>query len=162
MDIQTIGVIGAGTMGNGIAQACALKGLNVAMVDIDSAAVERGLGQVAASLERLVKKDKLSAADQAAVMSRIQTSTDYRSLLPAQLVIEAATENEGLKRKILAQLVRGHRRSHCPARARRVQTQSGGAGRIDAKRIGTAPDRRCLDHAIPDNPVVERHWSASC
>ena len=104
MDIQAIGVIGAGTVGNGIAQACALKGLNVAMVDIDSAAAERGLGQVAASLERLVKKDKLSAADQAAAMSRIQTSTDYRSLLPAQLVIEAATENEGLKRKILAQL----------------------------------------------------------
>ena len=104
MDIQTIGVIGAGTMGNGIAQACALKGLNVVMVDIDSAAVERGLGQVTTSLDRLVKKDKLSAADQAAAMSRIQTSTDYRSLLPAQLVIEAATENEGLKRKILAQL----------------------------------------------------------
>ena len=162
MDIQTIGVIGAGTMGNGIAQACAVSGLNVVMVDIDSAAVERGLGQVTTSLDRLVKKDKLSAADQAAAMSRIQTSTDYRSLLPAQLVIEAATENEGLKRKILAQLVRGHRRSHCPARARRVQTQSGGAGRIDAKRIGTAPDRRCLDHAIPDHPVVERHWSASC
>ena len=104
MDIQTIGVIGAGTMGNGIAQACALKGLNVVMVDIDSAAVTRGLGQVAASLERLVKKDKLSAADQAAAMARIQVSTDYSSLLPAQLVIEAATENEGLKRKILAQL----------------------------------------------------------
>ena len=104
MDIQTIGVIGAGTMGNGIAQACAVSGLNVVMVDIDLAAVTRGLGQVAASLERLVKKDKLSTADQAAAMARIQVSTDYSSLLPAQLVIEAATENEGLKRKILGQL----------------------------------------------------------
>ena len=104
MNIQTIGVIGAGTMGNGIAQACAVSGLSVVMVDIDDIAVQRGLGAVSASLDRLVKKDKLAPEAKAAAMARIQGSTDYNALKPAQLVIEAATENEGLKRKILAQL----------------------------------------------------------
>ena len=104
MNIQTIGIIGAGTMGNGIAQACAVSGLDVVMVDISSEAVQRGLAAVATSLERLVKKDKLSAEGKASALARIQVSTDYASLVPAQLVIEAATENEGLKRKILAQL----------------------------------------------------------
>ena len=104
MDISTIGVIGAGTMGNGIAQACAVSGFAVVMVDIDEAAVQRGLATVAASLDRLVKKDKLTLDAKLAALARIRVGTDYAMLLPAQLVIEAATENEGLKRKILAQL----------------------------------------------------------
>ena len=104
MNIQTIGVIGAGTMGNGIAQACAVSGIDVVMVDIDLAAVQRGLATVSASLERLVKKDKLSAEAKDAALARIHASVDYAALKEAQLVIEAATENEGLKRKILAQL----------------------------------------------------------
>jgi 3-hydroxybutyryl-CoA dehydrogenase len=104
MDIQTIGVIGAGTMGNGIAQACAVSGFDVVMVDIDEAAVQRGLAAVAGSLDRLVKKGKLTLDAQVAALARIRVGTDYALLQPAQLVIEAATENEGLKRKILAQL----------------------------------------------------------
>ncbi len=104
MEIQTIGVIGAGTMGNGIAQACAVSGLDVVMVDIDEAAVQRGLAAVASSLDRLVKKSKLTLDAQVAALARIRVGTDYALLQPAQLVIEAATENEGLKRKILAQL----------------------------------------------------------
>ncbi|MDO9284053.1 MAG: 3-hydroxybutyryl-CoA dehydrogenase [Aquabacterium sp.] len=104
MNIQTIGVIGAGTMGNGIAQACAVSGFDVVMVDIDLAAVQRGLATVSASLERLVKKDKLSVEAKDAALARIHGSVDYAALKDAQLVIEAATENEGLKRKILAQL----------------------------------------------------------
>ena len=104
MEIQTVGVIGAGTMGNGIAQACAVSGLDVVMVDIAEDAVQRGLATVSASLERLVKKHKLTLDDQVAALARIRVGTDYALLKPAQLVIEAATENEGLKRKILAQL----------------------------------------------------------
>ena len=104
MDIQTIGIIGAGTMGCGIAQACAVSGLRVVMVDIDDAAVQRGLGQISASLDRLVKKQKLSVEDQTAALARIHVTTQFGDLLPAQLVIEAATESEALKRKILAQL----------------------------------------------------------
>ena len=103
-EIHTIGVIGAGTMGNGIAQVCAANGLRVIMVDISDAAVQKGLATIAGSLERLVKKDKLSAADKEATLARIQPSSSYDDLQGAQLVVEAATENQELKIKILRQL----------------------------------------------------------
>ena len=102
--IQTVGIIGAGTMGNGIAQACATSGIRVVMVDVAQAAVDKGLATVAASLDRLIKKEKITEADKAAALGRITGSTDYAALAGAQLVIEAATENEGLKVKILQQL----------------------------------------------------------
>ena len=102
--IQTVGIIGAGTMGNGIAQAVAAAGLRAIMVDISEAAVQKGLATVGKSLDRLVAKDKLSEADKAATLARIQVSTRYEDLAGAQLVIEAATENEALKIKILQQL----------------------------------------------------------
>lgn len=104
MSIQTVGVVGAGTMGNGIAQACAVVGIDVVMVDISEQAVAKGLATVAASLDRLIKKEKMTEADKAAALGRIQGSTDYAALGSAQLVIEAATENETLKLKILQQL----------------------------------------------------------
>ena len=104
MNIQTIGVIGAGTMGNGIAQACAVSGLKVVMVDISDAAVQKGIATVSGSLDRLIKKEKMTAADKDAAMARIQGSTSYDDLKGAQLVIEAATENLELKIKILRQL----------------------------------------------------------
>ena len=104
MDITTVGIIGAGTMGNGIAQACAVSGINVVMVDISEAAVQKGLATVSGSLDRLVKKEKISAADKDAAMARIKVSTSYDELKAAQLVIEAATENYDLKVKILQQV----------------------------------------------------------
>ncbi|MFG5778751.1 3-hydroxybutyryl-CoA dehydrogenase [Comamonas sp. J-3] len=104
MTIQTVGVIGAGTMGNGIAQTCAVAGLNVVMVDISEAAVQKGLATVAGSLDRLIKKEKISEADKAAALGRIKASTNYDDLKAAQLVIEAATENYELKLKILKQV----------------------------------------------------------
>lgn len=104
MSIQTVGIIGAGTMGNGIAQACAVAGVNAVMVDISDAAVNKGLSTVSGSLDRLVKKDKITAADKDAALARIQGSTNYDDLKPAQLVIEAATENQELKVKILKQV----------------------------------------------------------
>ncbi|WP_137890908.1 3-hydroxybutyryl-CoA dehydrogenase [Ramlibacter sp. 2FC] len=102
--ITTVGIIGAGTMGNGIAQACAVSGINVVMVDITQPAVDKGLAAVAGSLDRLLKKDKISAADKDAALARIQGSTSYEDLKAAQLVIEAATENHELKLKIIKQL----------------------------------------------------------
>jgi 3-hydroxybutyryl-CoA dehydrogenase len=104
MSIQTVGIVGAGTMGNGIAQACAVSGVNVVMVDISEAAVAKGLATVAGSLDRLIKKEKISEADKAAALSRIKGSTQYEDLKDTQLVIEAATENEQIKVKILQQL----------------------------------------------------------
>lgn len=102
--IQTVGIIGAGTMGNGIAQICAAAGLSVVMVDISDAAVNRGLSTVGGSLERLVKKEKMSAADREATLKRITGTTDRAKLSDCDLVIEAATENEELKVKILKDL----------------------------------------------------------
>ena len=99
--IETVGVIGAGTMGNGIAQACAVAGFEVVMVDIADAAVARGLAAIAGSLERLQKKDKIAAADREAALKRISGTTRYDALARCDLVIEAATENEELKVRIL-------------------------------------------------------------
>lgn len=104
MTIQTVGIIGAGTMGNGIAQACAVVGIDVVLLDISDAAVQKGIAAVASSLERLIKKEKISAADKDAALARIQGSTDYGALKAADIVIEAATENEALKVKILQQV----------------------------------------------------------
>jgi 3-hydroxybutyryl-CoA dehydrogenase len=102
-EIGKVGVIGAGTMGNGIAQACAVVGIDVVMVDVAEAAVLRGLSTITASLDRLVKKDKLTVVDKDAAIKRIHGSTSYEVLGTADLVIEAATENEELKVKILRQ-----------------------------------------------------------
>ena len=104
MSINTVGIIGAGTMGNGIAQACAVSGIKVVMVDISEAAVAKGIATVAGSLERLLKKEKISAAERDAALARIKGSTNYEDLKPAQLVIEAATENHDLKIRILKQI----------------------------------------------------------
>ena len=104
MAIQTVGIVGAGTMGNGIAQACAVSGINVVMVDISEAAVQKGVATVSGSLDRLIKKEKITAADKDKALSLIKTSTNYDDLKGAQLVIEAATENFELKVKILKQL----------------------------------------------------------
>lgn len=102
--IQTLGIIGAGTMGNGIAQVSALAGLDVVMVDVGDDAVTRGLATIGGSLDRLIKKDKLDAAGKAAALARVTGTTDYAKLAGAQMVIEAATENEALKIRILGQL----------------------------------------------------------
>ena len=104
MSITTVGIIGAGTMGNGIAQACAVKGIKVVMVDISEAAVQKGLATVSGSLDRLIKKEKITQADKDAALACIQPSTSYDDLKAAQLVIEAATENYELKLKLLKQV----------------------------------------------------------
>ena len=104
MNISTVGIIGAGTMGNGIAQACAVSGIHVVMVDISQEAVDKGIKTVAGSLERLLKKEKISPADKDAALARIKGSTRYEDLAGAQLVVEAATENFDLKVKILRQI----------------------------------------------------------
>ena len=102
--IETVGIIGAGTMGNGIAQVCAAAGLNVVMTDISDAAVAHGTSVIEKSLERLVNKQKMSEADRSAALKRITGTTDKAKLANCDLVIEAATENEDLKVKILKDL----------------------------------------------------------
>jgi len=101
--ISKVGVIGAGTMGNGIAQACAVAGIDVVMVDVSDTAVTQGVAAIGGSLERLVKKDKLTADARSAALARVSGTTDYAALAGVGLVIEAATENLELKLKILRQ-----------------------------------------------------------
>ena len=104
MTIKTIGVVGAGTMGNGIAQAFAVAGYAVTLTDVAQAAIDRGLKNVDGSLERLVKKEKMSAADKAAVLGRIGASTSLDALAGVDIIIEAATENLPLKLEIFGKL----------------------------------------------------------
>ncbi len=104
MSIEQIAVIGAGTMGNGIAQVCAVAGYQVLLVDVSDAALERGMATLSKNLERQVSKGTLDADKAAAARTRIRTSTDYTQLSGAQLVIEAATENLQLKQRILQQV----------------------------------------------------------
>lgn len=104
MSIENIAVIGAGTMGNGIAQVCAVAGYQVTLIDVSEAALERGLATLRKNLERQVSKQTLQAEQAEAALTRIATSTDYAQLKGAQLVIEAATENLALKVKILQQV----------------------------------------------------------
>ena len=104
MAIKTVGVVGAGTMGNGIAQSCAASGLQVVMTDLGQAQLDRGIKSIDGSLERLVKKEKLSAADKAATLARVKTATELAALGECDLVIEAATENLDLKLKIFHQI----------------------------------------------------------
>src|SRR5690348_2577488 len=99
--IDRVGIIGAGTMGNGIAQACAMSGVDVVMVDVAQSAVDRGLAAIDSSLERLQKKDKLTADARTAALARIEGTVHYARLTSVDLVIEAATENLALKLKIL-------------------------------------------------------------
>ena len=104
MNIKTIGVIGAGTMGDGIAQVCAAAGLKVTMQDIGEAQLERGLETVSTSLDRMIKKEKISADDKQSILSNIATATSLDALAEVDIVIEAATENEALKLSIFEQL----------------------------------------------------------
>ena len=104
MPIHTIGVIGAGTMGSGIAQAAAIKGFDVILIDISEAAVGKGIDAVEGRLARIVAKGKMSGSEQKAALKNIHGSTAYAALSSADVVIEAATENYDLKATILKQI----------------------------------------------------------
>ena len=101
MAIQTIGIIGAGLMGNGIAQGCATNGLKVIMLDVNDAAIARGIKTVSGSLDRLIKKEKMTEAQKTEALGAIRGTTSMQDLSAADFIIEAATENLDLKRKIL-------------------------------------------------------------
>ena len=104
MSIQTFGVIGAGQMGNGIAQVAAMSGLDVIMNDISDEFVERGLATITKILTRSVDKGKMSEDDKNAVLGRIKTSVNLKDMSAADFVVEAATENEALKFQIFKDL----------------------------------------------------------
>ena len=104
MTIKTVGIVGAGTMGNGIAQACAVAGIDAMMLDVNPAALEKGVATISGSLDRLVKKEKITAEIKAAAMAHVKATSTLADLAACDYVIEAATENEALKIKILKDL----------------------------------------------------------
>ncbi|PVZ52129.1 3-hydroxybutyryl-CoA dehydrogenase [Pseudomonas sp. B1(2018)] len=104
MNLQNIGVIGAGTMGNGIAQVCAMAGFNVTLLDISESALQKAVATVGKNLDRQIAKQTLTPEQKQATLDKIRTSTDYSVLRDAQLVIEAATENLDLKLRVLQQI----------------------------------------------------------
>jgi len=104
MDINKIGVIGAGQMGTGIAQVCALAGMEVALNDISEARINAGLATIAGNLARQVERKQVDPPARDAALSRIKPAPSYDAFADSDLVIEAATENEEVKRKIFSKL----------------------------------------------------------
>ena len=104
LEIKTFGVIGAGQMGNGIAQVAAMSGLNVIMSDIKQEFVDRGLATITKILTRNVEKGKLDQAEKDAILARIKTSVSLQDMSAADFVVEAATENESIKNQIFKDL----------------------------------------------------------
>ena len=104
-DIRTIGVVGAGQMGNGIAHVCALSGIPVTLVDIREDALSKAMATMARNMERQVNRTIISSDDRDAALARVTTSNDYVALADADLVIEAVTEKEDIKRIVYKSLM---------------------------------------------------------
>ncbi len=102
--MNTIGVIGAGTMGNGIAHVCALSGYRVILIDIKQEFLDRGLAQIEKNLSRQVAKDKIGEREKSDALSRIVTRLKIENLSEAQLVVEAASENIDIKSNLFRKL----------------------------------------------------------
>jgi 3-hydroxybutyryl-CoA dehydrogenase len=106
MDMQRVGIVGAGTMGNGIAHVFARGGFSVLLCDVEQRFLDRALETITKNLEREVAKGKITADDKAGAMKRIQTATDYAKLSGYEFVIEAATEKFEIKAEIFRALER--------------------------------------------------------
>ena len=132
VDIRRIGIVGAGQMGNGIAHVCALAGLTVTIVDIKAEALSKALSTMARNMDRQVNRTVISSDDRDAALARIDTSVRYEALGEADLVIEAATEKEDVKR-IVYQTMMPHLKSSCMVAS---NTSS-----ISITRLGASTDR---------------------
>ncbi|WP_448384443.1 3-hydroxybutyryl-CoA dehydrogenase [Desulfosoma sp.] len=149
MDVKTFGVIGAGQMGNGIAQVAAMSGLSVIMNDIQDEFVQRGLNTIKKNLARSVEKGKMNQEEMDAVLGRIRTSVDLKDMAAADFVVEAATENEAIKFKIFQDLD-----AICPAHAiLATNTSSIPIGRIAGKT--KRPEKVIGMHFMNPVPVMK-------
>jgi 3-hydroxybutyryl-CoA dehydrogenase len=104
MEIKNVSVIGAGTMGNGIAQVFAHKGYDVTMIDISEDFLKRGVGAVSKSLDRLIKKEKITADQKDEILGRITTTTDTGAVSNSQLIVEAIFEDADIKKQLWKEL----------------------------------------------------------
>jgi len=105
MDITSIGIVGAGQMGNGIAHVCALAGYDVTLTDVNADALEEAVKIIGTNLDRQVSREKIAQNDRDAAMQRIRTTSTLIDLGPSDLIIEAATEREDVKHAIFAELL---------------------------------------------------------
>ncbi len=148
--MKNVAVLGAGTMGNGIAQVCAQAGLEVQLRDVDDAAIERGMKAVRASLEKLVQKGKLADAERQAVLARIHTTKDTAAAVAqADLVVEAIPERMDLKLELFREVDRA-----APAHALLATNTSS----LSVTEIGGAtkmPERVVGMHFFNPVPVME-------
>ncbi|MBC7370416.1 MAG: 3-hydroxybutyryl-CoA dehydrogenase [Bdellovibrionaceae bacterium] len=103
-DIRTLGVIGAGQMGNGIAQVAAQFGLNVLMVDVSAQSLEKGIATITSSCDRMIKKTTMTEGQKAELLLKVKTSQEMSALKDCDIIVEAATENIDLKLKIFKEL----------------------------------------------------------
>lgn len=103
-EVKLVGIVGAGTMGSGIAQVVASRGIAVAMLDISEEAVDKGKAAIAKGLARLVKKEKMTQKDAESLLGRISTTTDYKDFADCDLVIEAIVENLDIKKQTFEQI----------------------------------------------------------
>jgi 3-hydroxybutyryl-CoA dehydrogenase len=103
--IQQIGVIGAGQMGSGIAHVCALAGLDVTLLDIEQTVLDKAVESISSNLDRQVARGRISETEVSAAIERITATTDYAAFGSSDAVVEAATENEDIKRQIFKTLV---------------------------------------------------------
>lgn len=149
MEVKTFGVVGAGQMGNGIAQVAAMSGLQVIMNDIKEEFVQRGLKNITNILSRNVEKGKMNDDEKAAVLGRIKTSVQLQDMAAADYVVEAATENEAVKLQIFRELD-----GICPAAAvLATNTSSIPIGRIAAQT--KRPDQVIGMHFMNPVPVMK-------
>jgi 3-hydroxybutyryl-CoA dehydrogenase len=149
MEVATVGIVGAGQMGNGIAHVTALAGIDVLMLDAKPEAVEKAIGLVAKNLDRQVGKGAITAEQKAAALGRIKAASGYEAMAPCDVVIEAATEREDVKRAIFKALI-----PHVRADAILATNTSS----ISVTRLGAATDRpeRCIGmHFFNPVPVMK-------
>jgi 3-hydroxybutyryl-CoA dehydrogenase len=148
-EIQTVGVVGAGTMGHGIAQVAAHAGYEVVLVDMVPEALARGMAQIGKGLGRLVEKGKLAAEARDEALARVRTAGDVAALAGAQLVVEAVVERLEVKEKVLAELDRT-----CPAETILATNTSS----ISITRLAAAtrrPDKVIGMHFMNPVPVMQ-------
>lgn len=132
VNIQKIGVIGAGQMGSGIAHVCAASGYDVFMLDMNDDALASGMARIEKDMGKLVSREKMSEADMTNAMARIATGTDYASFSDCDMIIEAASEDEDIKKTIL--------RSLCPV-IKEDAIVASNTSSISITRLGAATDR---------------------
>ena len=149
MEIKTFGVVGAGQMGNGIAQVAAMSGLQVVMNDIKDEFVQKGMQNITNILTKNVEKGKMSSGEKAAVLGRIKPSVDIKDMAAVDFVVEAATENEPIKFQIFKNLDNA-----CPPHAILASNTSS----IPIGRIATQtkrPDKVIGMHFMNPVPVMK-------